>query len=105
MFALPNPSVALSPIIVTVSIGLAVAVAFTVFRALTAHSHGASSQDTPEQPDARKCRYCRRGTAMLREESVRLDGEDLIGVRCYVCSSCGLPQWLVERRGISPHVR
>jgi hypothetical protein len=105
MFALPNPSVALSPVIVTVSIGLAVAIAFTVFRAVMSCHPNSKSPGPHAASDARKCRYCRRGEAVLREETVRLDGEDLVGVRCYVCSSCGLPQWWIERRGISPRVR
>ena len=105
MFALPNPPVAFSPLVVTVSFGLAVVIAFVVLRVAASQRPGSPPPNIPEASDARKCRYCRRGEALLREESVRLEGDDLVGVRCYVCSSCGLPQWWVERRGISPHVR
>ena len=105
MFALPNPPVAFSPLIVTVSFGLAAVVAFVVFRVVAAQHQETLPPNVPAASDARKCRYCRRGEALLREETVRLEGEDLVGVRCYVCSSCGLPQWWVERRGISPRVR
>jgi hypothetical protein len=105
MFALPDPSVTLSPLIVTVTIGLAVVIAFSVFRFLMSRPSVSTSPDSHAASDAQKCRYCRRGEAVLREDTVRLDGEDLVGVRCYVCSSCGLPQWWVERRGISPRVR
>jgi hypothetical protein len=105
MFALPNPPVAFSPLLVTVSFGLAAVIAFVVFRVAASQSRRFVSPHVQPTSDARKCRYCRRGEALLREETVRLEGEDLVGVRCFVCSSCGLPQWWVERRGISPHVR
>jgi hypothetical protein len=104
MFALPNPPALLSPLLLTVSIGIILAIVFMVFRVV------ASRESAPSPPqhvpsDARKCQYCRRGEAILREETVRLDGDDLVDVKCYVCSNCGLPQWWIERRGISPHVR
>ncbi len=104
MFALPNLSIGLVPLIVA-AIGLAAMIAFAVFRTVAARHHEPSHPDAQPGSDARKCTYCRRGVAMLREETVRLVGEDLVGVRCYVCTRCGLPQWWVERRGISPHVR
>jgi hypothetical protein len=105
MFALPNPPVAFSPLVVTVSFGLAAVVAFVVFRVAASQRWRSSPPSDQAESDARKCRYCRRGEALLREETVRLEGEELVGVRCYVCSNCGLPQWWVERRGIIPHVR
>ena len=104
MFALPNLSIGLLPLIV-VAIGLAAMVAFSVFRTVVTRFREPSHPDSQGGPDVRKCKYCRRGVAMLREETVRLDGDDLVDVRCYVCTGCGLPQWWVERRGISPHVR
>lgn len=62
--------------------------------------------DLPVDESARRrCRYCRRGTAVLREERVRLEGDDVVDVRCYVCIGCGLPQWWVERRHLAPGVR
>jgi hypothetical protein len=45
----------------------------------------------------RHCRYCRWGHAMLHEESVKFEDRDRVTVRCYVCNSCGLPQWFVHR--------
>jgi hypothetical protein len=104
MFALPSPAPLISPLLLTVAFGLAIAIAFLVMRVVTTREEN-RSPDTPRaESDPRKCRYCRRGSASLREETVRLDGDDLVDVRCYVCSSCGLPQWSVERRGIRPHV-
>ncbi len=105
MFALPSPPAAFSPLMLIVSLGLAAVIAFVVFRVVESPRRGSSPPTVQGTSDARKCRYCRRGEALLREESVRLEGEELVGVRCYVCSNCGLPQWWVERRGISPHVR
>lgn len=105
MFALPHPSLAYLPGILAVSFGLAALIAFVVFRVAASQRRGISPSHTHAASDARKCRYCRRGEAVLREETFRLEGEDLVGIRCYVCPSCGLPQWWVERRGISPHVR
>lgn len=45
----------------------------------------------------RRCRYCRCGQALLHEEAVRFDSGDRVTTRTYVCNSCGLPQWLVQR--------
>jgi hypothetical protein len=105
MFALPNPPVLISPMILTVTIGLIIAIAFLLLRvAVVSRRAGSAPPDGHASDDARKCQYCRRGEATLREETVRLDGDDLVDVRCYVCSSCGLPQWWIQRRGISPHV-
>lgn len=104
MFALPNLSIGLSTL-TFIAIGLAAVIAFVIFRFAVTRSHEDSNPGAQSGSDARKCKYCRRGVAVLREETVRLDGEDLVGVRCYVCGGCGLPQWWVERRGISPHVR
>lgn len=104
MFALPNPPALLSPLFLTVSIGVVLAIVFMVFRVVASRER-ASSPPQHVASDARKCQYCRRGEAILREETVRLDGDDLVDVKCYVCSNCGLPQWWIERRGISPHVR
>lgn len=105
MFALPDPPALLSPMILAVSIGLIVAIAFLLLRLVASRRAGASSPDPHMSEDARRCQYCRRGEALLREETVRLDGDDLVDVRCYVCANCGLPQWWIQRRGISPHVR
>ena len=45
----------------------------------------------------RHCRYCRWGHAVLHQESVKVEDRDRITVRCYVCNSCSLPQWVVDR--------
>jgi hypothetical protein len=45
----------------------------------------------------RHCLYCRWGHARLHEESVKFEDHDRVTVRCYVCNSCGLPQWFVHR--------
>ena len=47
--------------------------------------------------ERRPCRYCRFGRAYLHEETARVEGDDLVEVRCFVCRSCGLPQWIVLR--------
>jgi hypothetical protein len=104
MFALPSPPPSITPLLLTVAFGLAIAIAFIVIRVVTSREESNSPSNQRAESDARKCRYCRRGSAALREESVRLDGDDLVDVRCYVCSNCGLPQWWIERRGIHPHV-
>jgi hypothetical protein len=104
MFALPSPPTFFLPLELTVAFGLAIAVAVMVMRVVTSRERSNSAANQREQPEVRKCRYCRRGSAALREETVRLDGDDLVDVRCYVCASCELPQWSVERRGIRPHV-
>jgi hypothetical protein len=104
MFALPSPPSLLSPWILIISVGLTVAIAFIVIHVVATREETASPANQHTDSNARKCQYCSRGEAQLREETVRLDGDDLVDVRCYVCSSCGLPQWWVERRGISPHV-
>jgi hypothetical protein len=105
MFALPNPPALFSPLALTITIGLIVAIAFLLLRvAVLSRRAGTALPEGQTQDDARKCQYCRRGEATLREETVRLDGDDLVDVRCYVCSSCGLPQWWIQRRGVSPHV-
>lgn len=54
---------------------------------------------SPSSDDAssRHCRYCCFGRSSLRGESVRVEGDDLIEVKCYVCRSCGLPHWTVDR--------
>lgn len=45
----------------------------------------------------RRCRYCFLGWAKICDERAQVEGDDLVEVRCYVCRSCGLPQWTVER--------
>jgi hypothetical protein len=47
--------------------------------------------------ERRRCRYCKFGKAHLHEETARVEGDDLVEVRCFVCRSCGLPQWIVLR--------
>jgi hypothetical protein len=48
----------------------------------------------------RHCRYCRWGHAHLHEETVKFEDHDRVTVRCYVCNSCGLPQWFVHRTAV-----
>jgi hypothetical protein len=43
------------------------------------------------------CRYCYFGRAYAREESVRVEDDDLVEVTCFVCRTCSLPQWRVQR--------
>ncbi len=47
--------------------------------------------------DSRHCLYCRFGRSALFEESATVEGNDLVEVQCFVCATCGLPQWLVSR--------
>lgn len=53
----------------------------------------------PAQPDAEsvRCRYCHIGRAYLHDGTARIDGDDLVEVKCFACRACGLPQWKVER--------
>lgn len=54
--------------------------------------------EEPSVPAAyRHCCYCKWGDAALHEESVKFEDHDRVIVRCYVCNSCGLPQWFVHR--------
>jgi hypothetical protein len=106
MFALPHPPALFPSPLLLVALGALLVAAgllalnFAVFR-----RQGAPSPAITMDAETRKCRYCRRGDAVLREESVRLEGDDLVDVRCYVCAGCGLPQWWIGRRAITPHVR
>jgi hypothetical protein len=43
------------------------------------------------------CRYCHWGMSELADETVRFEGQDLVDVRCFVCRSCGLPEWSISR--------
>jgi hypothetical protein len=43
------------------------------------------------------CRYCHFGRAYPREETVRVENHDLVEVTCFVCRTCSLPQWRVQR--------
>jgi hypothetical protein len=43
------------------------------------------------------CRYCHFGHAYVHEESARVEDDDLVEVTCYICRSCSLPQWRVQR--------
>jgi hypothetical protein len=56
--------------------------------------HSAASGN---KPASRKCRYCFFGRARLAEQTARVEADDLVHVRCWVCSSCGLPHWTVTR--------
>jgi hypothetical protein len=47
--------------------------------------------------ERRPCRYCFFGRAVLTEERAQVEEDELVEVTCYVCRSCGLPQWTVER--------
>ena len=50
--------------------------------------------------ETRHCRYCYFGRAMLRDESARVEVDELVEVKCFVCSTCGLPQWSVMRSAV-----
>jgi hypothetical protein len=43
------------------------------------------------------CRYCYFGRAYVQDETARIEDDDLVEVTCYVCRSCSLPQWRVQR--------
>lgn len=45
----------------------------------------------------RHCRYCYFGRTDACEEVARVEGDDLVEVTCFVCRSCGLPQWNLKR--------
>ena len=102
MLALPFPPASIIPVVVFAAIGCIMFAALAVTRYTESRRNAGSLSPDQETVNARKCRYCRRGESLLREESVRMDGDDLIDVRFYVCSHCGLPQWLVDRHGVTP---
>lgn len=104
MYALPQPPSQPAALYLIAALGVIVILAFTAVRFGAFRRQAVSPVEESDAAATRKCAYCRRGEAALREETVRLDGDDLVEVRCYVCALCGLPQWWVERRGISPHV-
>lgn len=95
----------LAPIAWLVLLGFVAAVSFMMYRLLLARDEPSRSAEDSTDVARKDCRYCRRGTAILREETVRFEGDDMIDVRCYVCSGCGLPQWWVGRRRLAPRVR
>jgi uncharacterized protein with PIN domain len=57
------------------------------------------------KPAKRRCRYCLMGRARLTEQTVRIEADDLVTVRCWACSSCGLPHWTVTRSPVLKPVR
>lgn len=46
------------------------------------------------------CRYCHWGVARMEDDRVRFEGDDIVETRRFVCSRCGLPQWIVLRTPI-----
>jgi uncharacterized protein with PIN domain len=57
------------------------------------------------KPAKRRCRYCLMGRARLTEQTVRIEADDLVTVRCWACSSCGLPHWTVTRSPVLKPVK
>lgn len=49
---------------------------------------------------SRPCLYCLWGKAQLRGETTTYDHGDMVETRCYACSNCGLPQWVVTRTSV-----
>jgi hypothetical protein len=78
---------------ITVLIGVAVLGRYVLLRVEERRHRGADGLKRM----ARHCRYCFFGRARLSGETVRIEDDDLVEVRCFVCSSCGLPQWTVHR--------
>jgi hypothetical protein len=85
-------------------LALVVAISVSTYKLCVA-GHDVPPEHEGAETSRRHCCYCRRGAAVLREESVRFDGDDVVDVRCYVCTGCGLPQWWVGRRHLAPRVR
>jgi hypothetical protein len=72
---------------------------------LLAHAIGnpsrPSASATEDEAEARRsCRYCRRGTSVLIEHTVRYEGPEVVQTQCFACARCGLPHWVVTR---TPH--
>ncbi len=82
---------------VAVAVSLAVGVGFMAHQAYSRAVERRLLRTDPTQLDHRHCRYCYWGKAHLTEENVHVEGDDLVDVRCFVCRSCGLPQWIVSR--------
>lgn len=83
-------------VIILVSAGTVAAVCLMAVSVLFPLSGRLGGNRSREEGD-RRCRYCHFGHARLSEESAHVEGDDLVEVRCFVCRSCGLPQWNVQR--------
>lgn len=94
---MPSATMILLVAAVTVGVSLAITLAFAA-RPLYQFVLTLTGRD-PEMAgvEHRRCRYCFLGWARVCEERARVEGDDLVEVRCFVCRSCGLPQWTVER--------
>jgi len=92
----PHPDLFLAILVVILGLGIVTTAAFfagfTIVRVFPGWSLRRS-----EASDSIPCRYCVFGRAHAREETVRVEDADLVAVTCYVCGSCSLPQWRVER--------
>ncbi len=76
---------------------LVVGVAVTGREIWLARQSAAGGDGVVKTPVCKRCQYCTLGYARMTEERVRCEGDKLVEVRCFVCSSCGLPQWTVCR--------
>jgi len=75
---------------------LLLALAFVVGRGLLAvvSAHRAGGRVKVAK---RRCKYCLFGRALMTEQKVHIEQDDLVSVRCWACTSCGLPHWTVRR--------
>jgi hypothetical protein len=90
-------------------LGAAICLTLVVLTALSLRTRplyrrGGTGVEAERDDNTRACRYCRGGIAVLVEETIRLDGDELINVSCFACNQCGLPQWSVDRKVSSPRV-
>src|SRR3954467_13991766 len=49
----------------------------------------------------RPCCYCTSRSARLLNEAIRVESDELVETRCFVCDRCGLPQWHVTRTRVA----
>lgn len=94
-----DPSLLLIPLIgVVVALGL-------WGPGLVARLRGDSLTYADDFGEHRRCCYCHKDEAQLCEESMMVEGHDLVETRLYACSHCGFPQWIVTRTPVVQSTR
>lgn len=98
-------SLPFDPTFLSLSAGVAVAGLLIGFVVLLSY-HVCAADHPPAEADyaPRRCRYCHWGSADMIEESMQVDGEDIVAVRLYGCRRCGMPQWFLDRTPVLRHV-
>jgi hypothetical protein len=93
---LADPTFVAACFLVPVSFCVGCVLGFFLYR-IRARSESRAGISPDRQRYCRACQYCRTGEALLVDETIRVESGELVETKCYVCASCGLPQWLVTR--------